>query len=441
MTTFTDTFGLGRGAAWSIVVLVTLVSVAAIISFIGSAPPNTITITSGPDGSQFRTNAEKYRVILARSHIKLNILSSHGSVENLERLKDPKVHVDVGFVQGGMTGGESLDKIVSLGSISYQPLFVFYRSSNAVEILSSLVGGRLAIGPVGSGTRALALTLLSTNGVEATNSTFLNLDADEASKGLLAGTVDAAFMMGDSASSAILRKLLRAPEIHLMNFIQADAYSRRIRYLNKLQMPKGAIDLGKNLPGQDVSLIGPTVELVAREKLHPALSDLLLDAAREIHGRASIFQRRGEFPAPLEQDFRISDDAARYYKTGKSFLYRQLPFWLAGLVNRVLLLILPMIVVLIPGLRLIPTILRWRVKLRLFRWYRALIKLEHEPAAPVSAPQAELIRRLDHIEASIYKSKVPASAADQFYALRGHIDFVRARLLGTKAVPAVAPTR
>ena len=437
MTTLTDTFGLGRGAAWGVIIVVSLIAVAAIISFVGSAPPSTITITSGPEGSAFRTNAEKYRVILARSHIKLNILPSHGSLENLERLKDPKVHVDVGFVQGGMTTDGAADKLVSLGSIAYQPLFVFYRSTNTVEVLSTLNGQRLAVGPVGSGTRLLALTLLATNGIEATNSTaFLDLDSDEAAKGLLAGTVDAAFMMGDSASSAILRKLLRAPETHLMNFSQADAYSRRIRYLNKLQLPKGSIDLGKNLPSQDVNLIGPTVELIARSHLHPALSDLLLDAAREIHGKASILQRRGEFPAPLEQDFRISDDATRYYKSGKSFLYRQLPFWLAGIVNRVVLLIVPMAVVLIPGLRLIPVILRWRVKLRLFRWYRALIKLEHELAAPISASRVDLLRRLDHIEASVHRSKVPASFADQFYGLRGHIDYVRSRL---QAPPAARP--
>jgi hypothetical protein len=228
-----------------------------------------------------------------------------------------------------------------------------------------------------------------------------------------------------------MRQLLRTPDIRLFDFAQADGYTRRIHYLNKLELPKGSIDFGENIPAHDVYLVGPTVELIARANLHPALTDLLLEAAREVHGRAALLQRRGEFPAPLEVDFHLSDEARRFYTSGKSFLYRSLPFWLASRVNRILVVFVPMIFVLIPGLRFIPAVYRWQIRLRIHRSYRALLVLERESFAP-STPEKrkEFLRQLDHIEKVVNKMKVPASFADQFYGLRGHIVFVRDRLTG-----------
>jgi hypothetical protein len=426
----TETFGLGRAAALSTVLLVSSVTVFAVFWFFHSAPPSTITITTGPEGSVFQTFAGKYRKILARSGVKLNILSSEGSLENLKRLGNPSFRVDIGFVQAGVTNGVNTDKLVSLGSIAYEPLLVFYRSAEPLDLLSEFNGKRLAIGPVGSGTRALALALLEANGIQPGGATVLSdLDAAGATKALIDSNVDAVFLMGDSASTQNMRTLLRTPGVQLYNFSQADGYSRRIHYLNKLELPKGSIDFGKNIPAQDVSLIGPTVELIARDNLHPALSDLLLEAAREVHGGATLFQRRGEFPAPLEVDFRLSSEARRFYTSGKSFLYRSLPFWLASRVNRILVVFVPMLFVLIPGLRFIPTAYRWRIKLRIYRSYRALLMLEREMAAP-STPEnrAKLLSRLDHIEKTVNKMKVPASFADQFYGLRGDIAFVRTKL-------------
>jgi TRAP-type uncharacterized transport system substrate-binding protein len=425
---FTETFGLGRAAALSTILLISVVVLAAAFWFVKSAPPSNIVISSGPTGSIFQTNAEKYRVILARNHVKLTIVPSHGSMENLQRLDDPSFHVDIGFVQGGVTNDVHFDRLESLGSISYQPLLVFYRGTGTVETLAELSGKRLAIGTEGSGTRLLALSLLAANGIEPGGATTLtNLEAEAASNALLKDAVDAVFLMGDSASPQVMRQLLRSPQIQLMNFAQADGYTRRIRYLNKLEMPRGSIDFGKNLPARDINLIGPTVELLARADLHPAIIDLVLEAAREVHGRASLMQRRGEFPAPLEHDFEISPEALRYYKSGKGFLYRHLPFWIASLVNRILVVIVPAIVLLIPALRVIPTLLRLRVKLRLYRWYRVLLLLDRELL--VESPNREdFLKRLDEIEKAVNKMKVPASFADQFYGLRGHINFVRQRL-------------
>lgn len=427
----TEIFGLGRAAALSAILLTILASILAVLWFFHSAPPGTIVITSGPEGSIFRMNAEKYAKILARAGVKLKILPSQGSRENLKRLVDPKFRVDIGFVQGGVTDGLNVENLVSLGSISYEPLLIFYRSSGHLELLSQFKGRQLAIGPEGSGTRFIALALLAANGIEPGGpTTLVDLDAEDAAKALLDSKIDAVFLMGDAASPQIMRMLLRTPGIQLFDFKQADAYSRRITYLNKLDLMKGSMDFGKNIPAHDVHLVGPTVELIARSNLNPALSDLLLETAREVHGNAGLFKRRGEFPAPIEHGFHMSDDALRYYKSGKSFLYRYLPFSLASLVNRILVVAVPMVVVLLPGLRMIPALYRWRIKLRIFRWYRALLVLERDLTIhEATKEREELLRRLDHIEEEVNKMKVPAYFADQFYVLRGHIDFVRDRLV------------
>src|SRR5262249_47520155 len=150
-------------------------------------------------------------------------------------------------------------KLVTLGSISHQPLLVFYRSATPVRLLSEFKGKRLAVGQVGSGTRSLDLTLLQLNGIlpEKDGTTLLDLEAGEAAKALLEGRADAVFLMGDSASPQVMRQLLRAQDVQLMDFVQADAYSRKITYLNKLDIPEGGIDLGSNIPPHTVRLIGP----------------------------------------------------------------------------------------------------------------------------------------------------------------------------------------
>jgi TRAP transporter TAXI family solute receptor len=427
---FTEVFGLGRAAAFSAVVSILVILVIGIFLFFYLAPPNTITITSGPDGSMFQRIAERYAKILQRNGITLKILPSEGSFDNIKRLADPSSKVDIGFVQGGVNKGIKTDKLVSLGSISYEPLFVFYRSGSNIEFLSQLVGKQVAVGEVGSGTHNLSLTLLADNGIEPGGPTkLLEMDSDEAAGAIRKGKVDAVFLMGDSVSTALIRQLLHTPGIKLFDFTQADAYTRRIPYLNKIILPKGSIDFGKGTPAKDIFLIAPTIELIAREYLHPALSDLLIEAAREVHSGAGLLRHKGEFPAPIEQEIRISSEASRFYKSGKSFLYRSLPFRLASFVNRVVVVFVPMIVLLLPALRLIPAIYRWRFRSRIFRWYRALLRIEQDLITQLAPEKRKaLIERLDNIEAAVNRMKVPATFADQFYGLRGHITFVRARL-------------
>ncbi len=410
-----------------------LLSAAAIwvaLYFVRPAPPDTLIFTSGPDGSTFRAYAEQYREILARNDVTLEILPSKGGLENLERLNNPEFEVDVGIVQGGLAAGKNIDDLVSLGSIAYVPLVIFYRGAAPIARLSQLKGKRVAVGPEGSGARSLALTLLKANGIEAKGPTrLLDLGGEDAAQALLKREADAVFLSGDSATPAIMRKLLRTPGIRLFDAVQADGYARRFHYLKKLELPMGSIDLGKNMPAKNLSLLAPTAELIARSDLHPALSDLLIEAAREVHGKATLLQRAGEFPVPLEHEYLLSDDATRYYKSGKGFLYRHLPFWLASLADRTMVVLVPIILLLIPGLKMVPALYRWRISMRIYQRYGELMALEREVLAqPDAGQRTELLRRLDEIEAAVNGMKMPVTFAEQFYVLRQHIIFVRGQL-------------
>jgi TRAP-type uncharacterized transport system substrate-binding protein len=408
--------------------------------FVHPAPPDTIAMAAGPKDSTFDRFAQRYAKILARQGVTLRIVPTEGALDNLKRLADAKATVEVGFVQGGLASQAEGADLMSLGSIFYLPIYVFYRAPQPIARLSQLSGKRIAVGRQGSGTRVLAEALLKANGVEAKPPTvFLDLVGKEAGDALVKGQADAAFLQGDSAPFAAVRELLHTSGVRMFDFPQSDAYVRRFRYLRKIELPEGAYDLGADLPARTLSLVAPTVEILARTDLHPAISDMLIEAAREVHGRANLYQQAGEFPAPLEHEYRISDDAARYYKSGKTFAYKHLPFWLASLVDRLLVVLVPVLVVLIPGLKVVPALYRWRISQRIYRRYGELMALERAVIQSTPEERPELIKRLDKIEERVIGLKLPGSFADQVYILRQHIGFVRMRLAGRSDVFAPPP--
>ncbi len=403
----------------------------AIFLFFNSAAPTTLTIASGEDGSIFQRNALKYKQILAREGVKLIILPSNGSIDNLNKLNDKRIKVDIGFVQSGVAENIKLNKLMSLGSVAYQPMMIFYRGDSK-SLIADFAGERLNIGEPGSGTRSLALNILKENGILPGGSTqLIEKPSLNPVEDLLEDKIDAIFVMGDSISIQLIKNLVKTPGINIFNFDQADGYTRRIKYLHKLVLPEGSINLGKNIPVNDLNLIAPTVELIARDTLHPALSDLLLDAANEVHGSASLFAKSREFPNLTTQEYRISPDATRYYKSGKSFLYRDFPFWVASFINRILVVLVPLLLILIPAIKLAPSIYRWKIQLAIYPFYKALLELEKDAfGVTIDADKRqEIMNNLDQLEAKLSKIKIPAAFADMFYGLRGHINFVRTRLL------------
>lgn len=409
-------------------ILVAAVAIWATLHFVQSAPPRSITISTGPPGSTFETIAERYAKLLARSGVTLKVLQSQGSIENLARLSDRKSHVDIALVQAGLSQSDQPGDLVSLGGMFYQPVTIFYRGQKPLSRLSDFRGQRIAIGPEGSGTRFLALALLKANEIDSQGPTrLLSLEGDAAREALLRREVDVVFLTGDSASPLTIREMLHAEGILLFDFPQADAYVRRFPYLNKLVLPPGAFDLGENLPPTEVNLLAPTVELVAHSDLHPAIVDLLVEAAFQVHGRATLLQAAGQFPNPSMRTLPLDEEAGRYYKSGdKTFTYRYLPFWLASLVNRAAVVLVPILVVVVPGLRFLPQVYRWRIDSRIHHRYAELMSIEREALGKMTEERkAVLLKRLREMERSVISRKMPGSHAEQLYQLRQHIVFVR----------------
>lgn len=409
-------------------VLLAIAAFIAAYQFVEPAPPNRIVIATGDPNGAYFAFGEQYREILARDNIELVVQATEGSAENIALLESDDSEVQVAFVQGGTRSFAQTDTLLSLATLYLEPLWIFHRSDVALERLTDLVGRRVHIGAENSGTRALALMLFSDNSMQPSDLELSNLASDEAVEELRTGTLDALFMVA-SAESPQVRQLLAADGIRLMSLERADAYIRLHRFVSMQMLPEGVIDLAADLPPDDIILLAPTANLVAQENLHPALVDLLLQAADEVHGGGSLFSMPGEFPSPQYVDFPLSPDAQRFFDNGPPFLRRVLPFWAATLVDRLKVMLLPLVALAIPLLRFMPPVYRWRMRERIYRWYKELRAVETSARDGASPAQiSDCMSELDRIEAEVQDVSIPPSYSEELYHLRMHIGYVRQRL-------------
>jgi len=407
--------------------------------FVRPAPPGGFVISTGYEGGAYHMYGERYRELLAKERIRVEVRPSAGSIDNLKRLGDPESGVEVALVQGGVATPEQAQGLVSLAALYYEPLWIFYRDDNPLTLLGQLAGKRIAVGPEGSGTRVLVTHVLEAGNALKRGTPLSPLTGREAADALIAGRLDAALFVA-APDAPVVQHLLKTPGIRLMSLSHSEALARKFHYLSAVILPRGMIDLGADIPPSNVRMVASTTHLVAREDFHPALVSVLLQAATKIHGGPGVFRRGGEFPAIRDGDFPVSEDAQRYFKSGPPFLQRYMPFWVANLIERLLVLLLPLIAVLIPVLRLMPVVYDWKVKRKVFRWYRELKVVELEARRnPDACDTAELLSRLDEIEDGVDRTEVPLTYWDYVYALRGHIDMVRAKLLRDPDKPAALP--
>ena len=401
------------------------------------APPNTIVMTTGVEGRTYAALSERYKQILARSSVRLELYPSSGAIENFRRLKDKSLAVDVGFVQGGTSSSADAPNLLSLGSISYNPLWVFYRGAETLDDFSQLKGKRITIGAEGSGVRKFSLELLKATNAADPPTVLLDLADAAAIKALKEGQVDVVITIG-TADNIFVQELLHSQSAKLMSLSQAEAYTRLFPALSHVILPKGIVNLARRLPPSDVHLVAPTTNLIVRDTMHPALMYLLLDAAVEIQGGPGWVHKAGEFPSPKVQDFPLSDQAERFYKTGPPFLLNYMPFWVAVFFDRIIKILIPVFVVLLPLVRIIPWVYSRRNRSKLYRWYGELKYLELEVSEhPHSERIADYYAKLDRIEASVNKVDVPLAFYNELYTLREHIEMVRKKVIGlNQSVPS-----
>ena len=407
--------------------------------FIKPFPPETLVMATGMPGGTYAAFGEQYRKILARDHIRLVLRPTSGSVENLRLLQDKTHPADVGFVQGNMGRIEEASRLVSLGSVAYTPLWVFYTGNRALDDLSQLKGMRIAIGPEGSGVRKFSLGLLKVSGVSGAPSVLYEMPNTAAKEALLDGRVDAAMLFG-STDNPIILNLLHAKGMKLMNFSQAEAYARRSPDLFHVVLPRGIIDPAKRLPPDDIHLLSPTTNLIVHKDLHPALIYLLLKASVEIHGGAGWVNKAGDFPSIAKQDDPISEQAERFYKSGGSWLYAYLPFWAATFIDRMILILIPAGMIIVPLIGIAPWVYTWRNRSKYYPSYRELRSIEKELSEDRSPENIEEYEnRLDRIEDAVSGIRTSVAFYDELYILKEHIQIVRHRLAALTRLPSSTP--
>ena len=377
MSSHPDKRTLRHAASWFYVAAIALIvgALVATIAYLGPIPPRVVVMSTGAPGGAYDELARRYQTILARSHVELRLIESAGAVENLERLNDPQSDVSVAFVQNGLTSEARSPKLVSLGTVSYEPMWLFYQGAAPGLHLEGLRGRKVSIGPEGSGSRAIALELLSRNGIGPQAAELLPLPLAETGEELLAGKIGAAILVA-SWDAPVVHRLLADSHVDLASFPRANAYVALYPFLNTLTLPAGVGSLAADRPPNDVTLLAPKTSLVVRRDLHPAIQSLLLDAAAEVHSGAGVFNKSGQFPAAEQFDVPLSSEARQFYKAGRPFLQRYLPFWLAVLAGRLLVLLIPVVGVAYPLLRILPALYDWSMRRKVFRLYGELKFIE-----------------------------------------------------------------
>jgi TRAP transporter TAXI family solute receptor len=401
-------------------------------------PPKRITLATGPEQSAYADFGKRYAKALAANGIEVVLLPSEGSSSNLELLRNGQA--DVGFVQGGSSAvrdsqTDDAEPLLTLGSLFVEPIWLFYRTASAAAItpqeqltsLTQLSHMRVNVGAPGSGVPTLMSTLLEMNRVNPKTIKLSHLEQTPATVKLLQGQLDAV-VFASAPEAPIVQMLLQTPGIRLMDFPQNEAYARRLPFLTPAVLPRGIVDLARNLPNQDVHLIATTTSLLTREAVHPALRQLMAQAALQVHSQAGWFNRSHEFPNAANAELELAPEAERTLRTGIPAMQRYLPFTIANLVERMWLALGIIVAVLLPLGKIAPPLYAFRVRSRVFRWYGQLRDIEDRWDADHSLAAA-LLEELVLLEARVEKVIVPLSYTDELYALRNHIDLVRQKLL------------
>jgi ABC-type nitrate/sulfonate/bicarbonate transport system substrate-binding protein len=416
-------------------VLLALLLLAVAYIVLDPTPPRTVTLATGVDQGAYAEFGKRYAALLKAEGITVRLRPTQGAAENLRLLRAGEV--DIAFVQGGADadpepGSDPDAELRSLGSMFYEPVWLFYREDAAQRLLKADRMGSLAqlqswkvnIGTAGSGVPAVMRRLLEANRIDPQSMSLLQQPQTPAVMDLLDGKLDA-LVFASAPESLMVQMLLQTPGILLFDFAQAEAYARRFAFLSPVVLPRGVVDLARDLPPADVRLVAPTATLVVRQHLHPALVQLFVQTAQQVHGQAGWFQKKGDFPNAVDNERTLHPEAARVYKQGQPFLQRYLKFWVANLIDRMWVVLLSIVGLLIPLSRVVPPLVEFRIRSRVFRWYGQLRAIENEEG---HTPAPELHERLDEIEQRVSRITVPLSYAEELYALRGHIQMVRRRL-------------
>jgi TRAP transporter TAXI family solute receptor len=411
---------------WGLLAVIVLVGFLITYQYVGAPPPKLVRIATGANNGAYYTFAQEYARLLASDGITLEVVPTAGSVENLELLKSGEV--SLALIQGGSATRDDKERLQSLGSLFLEPIWIFVRRQSAVKRFLELKGNRVSVGIAGSGTHLLATQLLSAAGITETNTQLIREETARAIDSLSNGKIDAAFFVA-SPEAPIIRKLFAAPAVELLNFDRAAAYGRWFPFLTTVTLSEGVIDLQQNIPAHDTPLVAASANLAARRDLNPSLIPAVLNAVTRVHQAGGVLEHKRQFPSVDFADLPLSEDARRYLINGPSFLFRWLPYGTAVLLDRLKILVLPLLALLLPLFKIAPPLYTWRIRSKIYKWYAAVREVESSiQQDKVSGDPASLINRLSELDRQVASVSVPLSYAAELYHLRLHIRFLQEKL-------------
>ena len=427
---------LDKEHRWWVVAVVALIVVLMAVAYKFARPglPSEVVMSTGGSGGAYEAFGKKYAAALAEEGVTLTLKSSNGAVENLARLTDDNAGVDVALVQSGVADRENMQdsRLVSLGSMFYEPLWVFYRPgafAQPVTSIAQLAGKRIAVGAQGSGTRVLVADVLALHAISAQNATFAELSTQASVDQLHAGTVDAAFVVG-AVGAPLVQALFRDATLRVADLALAETYSRLKPNLSVVTLSAGVIDLPTMIPAAPVRTIAATSSLIVRDDLHPAVIFLLMKAAKKLHNPGGALSKTNEFPSiALQQDFPVAAEAERFAKEGVPFLYRYLPFKVANFASRAIIFLVPLLALLLPLTDWMPKLYGMRIKSRLFAHYREMKRIDEQVRNAKTRDELDVAEReLDALDAAVGQMAIPNGYSNDQFGIRDDLDLVRTRV-------------
>ncbi len=409
---------------YGLFIVAAMLLIGAAIYLIRPAPPGVIRLATGVEGGGYDGFGQQYKRILEREGITVELVRTNGSVDNLELLSGEEATVDVGFVQGGLANPEAYPQLLSLGGIFPEPVWMVHRKGFDVDSLEAFDGVRASVGPEGSGTEALARDVLTAYGVWDRIER-VGLNGSGAVEALRDGKIDF-FITVSAGYISEMAGLLAEGDVEVLSFRRAEAFQKRFPFMIEVGLPEGVIDIARNLPSEDITLIAPVANLIVREDFHPALAELLVDAASEVHGRATVYHDAGVFPTANFADLPLMPTAERYYENGPSFLRKFFPFWAANLIARIIVIIIPLLTLLLPLSKILPGLLRFSIRRKILKFYKKIRQLEYEARMHLgdSERKESSLTSIETMIREVGELKVPLGYADDVYRLRQHLEFV-----------------
>jgi TRAP-type uncharacterized transport system substrate-binding protein len=413
--------------AW-ILILLLASAVSVVILLAKPAPPDHVLMGTGSEGGSYEELAKKYVNYFKKNGVTLELIKTSGAEDNIKRLKDREDRLQAAFIQGGLISNSAQAKgLMSLGSIGYEPVWIFHRKDLFPDSLltqEDFMNVPISIGQPGSGTYQHALRLLKLNDFTLTDN-FKKMSNEEAVEAFKNGTIHAVIMV-DGLDSANVQAMLKDPRARMAGFKRAEAFSRLLPIYHLLTIPEGSLDLARNEPPKDIKTITTTTNIVIDPNMHPAIQLLFLQAAEKINSGQSFFSSYGEFPGFKESIIEESDIAKNFYQNGPPRLLEYMPFWLAEFLNRMLILLLPLGAFAYPIIKSMPGYRTSRARSRINEVYGALKLFEQELENNFDpTKENEYLKTIDELDHRAHKLRVPRSLVSEYYTLRTSIDFVR----------------